>query len=69
MELAKYRIKHGALTFLEPLGQGGQAIVHAATLHGQRVAVKKYTHNQSPDIFLIASLNHRNIVRLLCVDV
>jgi hypothetical protein len=65
--LKKYRIPITQLILGKKLGDGGQGTVHEGDLHGQRVAVKEFFGTETPDADLIASLNHRNIIRFMYV--
>ncbi len=64
--LSQYVVDYNAVKTTRDIGSGRQAIVYEATLHGQRVAVKKFHPHEARDldVTLIAKLSHRNVIRL-----
>ncbi len=60
-----FKVDYDKLSSFEPIGSGAQATVYKASLYGQTVAVKKFRQeNGYHDVKLIASLSHRNVIRL-----
>jgi hypothetical protein len=65
---AHLEIVHDSLLIAHEIGRGGQAIVYAAELDGQKVAVKDYGKTRKADealVSMMARLQHKNIVRLM----
>ncbi len=65
--ISQYSVDYGELEIICERDSGGQAVVYEASLHRQKVAVKRFHSHvrRDLDLSLIAKLSHRNVIRLL----